>query len=149
MRSFADGSRELERQVGHGTLSAAAFFPGPSSGALERGYWVSGPNAGVRIRNYHGGDKHFLSRALEGGGLRDMAKACLDGRGADEAFDQARRTAERAAALAPIRTGLLRLSPGHAAVDDGVVVRDRPALPSSVAPNVPHPRHHSRVHPTQ
>ncbi len=147
MRSFAEGSRILERQVGHGTLTALAHFPGPSSAALERGYWVSGPNAGVQIHHYHDGDKHFLSRALERRGLWSIGRACIEGHGVDEAFEQAKRTAERAALAAPIRFGTLRLSPGHAAVDDGVIVRERPALPSSVLPYVPHPRQNSRVHP--
>jgi len=147
VRSFAQGARALERQVGRGTLSAVAHFPGPSSAALERGYWLSGPNAGVRIRNYHGGDKHFLARALEGSGLRSIAKACIEGRGAAEAFEQARTTAVRASALAPVREGTLRASPGHKAVNDGATVLASPAFESSVLPRAGAGRQRRRVHP--
>ncbi len=140
MASFDQGSRDLAARVGKGTLTALVRFPGPSSAALERGYWVSGPNAGVQIHNYHGGDKHFLVNAIDKGALRTIARGVLQGHGASAAYTEAEAMSARAQMAAPIRTGLLRSSPGHAVIDDGVTVRERPAFDSSVAPYVHHPR---------
>lgn len=139
--SFEQGSRELAAKIGHGTLTAFVRFPGPSSAALERGYWVSGPNAGVAITHYHGGGPHFLAHALDRGGLRAMARGALHGHGVSAAYTEAEAMSARAQMAAPIRTGLLRASPGHAVIDDGVTVRERPAFEASVAPHVHHPRH--------
>lgn len=53
MGDFDRKMRELEEQIGDGRIvGRVSFTPQKIAVPQHRGFWASGPNAGVRIRNY-------------------------------------------------------------------------------------------------
>jgi hypothetical protein len=51
--SFAERTRELEARVGDGPVRVrVGFSPGRIAGPQHLGGWITGPLAGVRIKNY-------------------------------------------------------------------------------------------------
>lgn len=65
MTSFEQGTRELERIVGHGKLVGKLEVDQVYAAPLEVGYWKTGPLAGVTNRPRHGGETHALANALQ------------------------------------------------------------------------------------
>lgn len=73
MGDFDLKMRELEERIGDGTLTGrVSFSPQKIAVPQHRGYWVTGPNAGVHIRHYTtpGTGTEYLSGPLLENGER-------------------------------------------------------------------------------
>ena len=133
MGSFDARIRELERRVGDGLLEGVVRVDQPYAAVQHAGYWRSGPNAGVVIRNHpRGGGSHFLSNPLLENSDRYMRRLAYDAyepgglRVAmiDVVEDLSREVYDRA----PRETDALRNSAHPMVVDDGDLAYDRPPV---------------------
>lgn len=133
MRSFAEGTRELEEIVGDGDLVGSVEVNQVYAATQHEGFWATGPNAGVVIRNHpRGGGSHYLSEPLTEKAERYMRNLAgnvydpggLTGSMADNMEDLSREVHERA----PRETEALRNSAHPAVTDDGHTVYDRPPV---------------------
>lgn len=133
MGTFQVRIRELEDRVGDGDLTGSVVFDQVYAASQEVGYWKTGPNAGVIIRNHpRGGGAHYLSDPLIENSERYMRNLAgrayeeggLSGAMADNMEDLSREAGNRA----PKETDALSQS-GHPTVtDDGHTVYDRPPV---------------------
>lgn len=129
--SFGEQLDRLAEQVGHGTLEGSLVVDQVYAAPQERGFWETGPNAGVLIRNHPiGGQEHFLSEPVDVNRddyTRKLADGALDERGLYEAMvDNMEHLSAQVGFLAPVQFGDLRRS-GHPTVtDDGALTYDRP-----------------------
>lgn len=133
MGTFAERTRELQEIVGDGDLEGKLTVDQRYAAVQEVGYWETGPNAGVIIRNHpRGGGSHYLSDPLFENAERYMHNLSqrvyepggLTGAMADNMEDLSREVHERA----PRETDALRNS-GHPTVtSDGETVYDRPPV---------------------
>jgi hypothetical protein len=65
MRSFEQGTRELEEMVGRGDLVMKVEVSQAYAAPQHAGYWVTGPLAGHVIKHHpRGGQSHYLSEPL-------------------------------------------------------------------------------------
>lgn len=131
--SFFDRIDELDRAVGHGDLETRVEFNQVYAAPQERGFWETGPNAGVQIRNHpRGGGSHFLRNAIIGGAdglMEELARNAITPDGSDlvqAAINNGHTVDVDASTNAPVEFANLNRS-GHITVtDDGAVVYERP-----------------------
>lgn len=133
-RPFSAGIAELKRIVGSGTLTASVTVDQVYASSQHEGGWISGPNAGKRIRNHpRGGDKNFLGGPIEERAETElhswMSRAIGD---RIPTIESARRFGDEVArgvdsARTPILYGNLRKSAAVTVTDDGAVVYHKPA----------------------
>lgn len=131
--SFFERIDHLSSEVGHGLLKGTVSVNQVYSAPQERGFWETGPNAGVVIRNHPGGGGiEFLRNSLYepiDAHMGKLAEHAITEEGSeirkgmeDVVEDISRGVFERA----PIEFGDLKAS-GHPTVtDEGEVVYDRP-----------------------
>lgn len=144
--TFFDRIDELAHRVGHGDLDAKVKFDQVYAAPQERGFWETGPNAGVRIRNHPGGGgSHFLRDAVINHAdqhMQTIADHLLTDpvQGAAQAGHQIEREASQ---NAPVEFANLNRS-GHVRVfDDGALVVDDPsAVPRLSRKQLNAQRHH-------
>jgi hypothetical protein len=133
MRSFAQGTRELEEMIGRGDLVMKVELDQVYAASQHEGMWKSGPLAGHVIKHHpRGGQSHFLSeplfanaqeymrllaaQMLQQDGLIRAAREVVEGL-SREVFDKAPREFED-----------LRNSAHPTVTDNGQLVYDRPPV---------------------
>lgn len=131
-RPFSEGIDELKEIIGDGVLKATNTVNQVYAAPQSRGFWETGPLAGVHIRNHPGGGiEDFLGSQIQGTGMRDMltwvAQAIGEKRPiAESAADTVDDYIRGVRNLAPKQTGNLSKSGAGQVTSDGVVVYDRP-----------------------
>jgi len=131
MGTFAARMEKLAEMVGDGDLVGKLVVDQRYAAPHERGFWVSGPNAGVQIRNHpQGGKEHFLRDPLLERGPTEytqrLARMALQEHGLLRAMAENMEDLDRAMhGQAPHLFGDLRNS-GHPTVtDQGRLVYNR------------------------
>lgn len=140
----------LLEQVGEGDLELSVEFDQVYAAPQERGFWETGPNAGVRIRNHpRGGGSHFLRDAMVNGvdqHMEHLAAVAIMPNGSDlrgGAVDVAGNVRVDAEGNAPVEFVNLARSGHEIVTDNGVVVHDRPAdVPRLSREQLKHQRSH-------
>lgn len=135
--TFFDRIDELSAQVGHGHLVGKNTVDQVYAAPQERGFWETGPLAGVVIHNHPGGGgTHFLRDSLYEPIDAHMAKLAAraitpDGSEIDHAMiDVVEDIAQGVFERAPVEFGDLRASAQTDVTKDGENIYHRP-------PNVP------------
>lgn len=130
-KSFEQGASELAALVGNGSLSGIfAVDGGARTIPLEVGGWKTGPNAGVKMRNFTTPDTgpHATQNSLEAThnlSLEDIAKTTLASgpqEGMERHVERMQGEFER---RAPKLTGEYRQSTARFVIDDGQPVYER------------------------
>lgn len=131
MADFFSRTEELAHLVGDGNLSGIfAVDGGERTVPLEVGYWKSGPNAGVRMRDFTtpGTGPHAAQNSLEATyhtSLEDIAKTTLKTGpqgGMERHVEDMQREFE---GRAPRVTGQYSQSTGRFVLDNGIPVYER------------------------
>lgn len=132
---FFERIDQLAEQVGFGVLTMTDEVDQVYAAPQERGFWETGPNAGVHITHHpRGGQQDALRDSLlerTDEWMQTLADGLITTEGSDlrhAASDVAEGIAKRYALLAPIDVGDLRVSSHPTVTDDGAVVYDRPPL---------------------
>ena len=129
MADFFAETEKLAKQIGDGTLSGIfAVDGGARSVPLEVGYWRSGPNAGVRMKNFTtpGTGPNAVQNSLEATyerSLEDIAKTTLP-RSQEGMKRHTERMQEAFEMRAPRVTGEYSQSTARFVVDDGVPIHE-------------------------
>lgn len=131
--NFDERIEQLSAEIGQGKLEMLVEVDQVYAAPQERGFWETGPNAGVRIRNHPGGGQtHALRDSLYvpiNEHMATLTRAVLteDGsrlhHGAVEVADD---IADEYAERAPVEVGDLRASASPSVIDDGVTTYHRP-----------------------
>lgn len=125
--TFFDRIDELAAIVGQGDLETKVEFDQVYAAPQERGFWETGPNAGVQIRNHPGGGgSHFLRDAViapADAHMQTLADHLLSDP-VQGAIEVGHNIEAKASEAAPVLYVNLRRS-GHITVtDDGAEVYD-------------------------
>lgn len=130
MADFFSQTKKLESLIGNGKLAGVFSVDGGArSVPLEVGYWKTGPNAGVHMRNFTtpGTGPHAVQNSLEvthEASLEDIAKSTLtEGPrpGMKRHLDRMQGAFEE---RAPRVTGQYSQSTGRFVIDDGVPISE-------------------------
>jgi len=131
MADFFAETEKLAKMVGDGNLEGIfAVDGGERTVPLEVGYWKSGPNAGVRMRDWttEGTGPHAAQNSLEQTyeiSLADIAKTTL-ATGPQEGMERhVERVNARFQEIAPKDTGQYRESTRRVVLDNGTLVYDQ------------------------
>ena len=131
MKSFAEGTHELEALVGDGVLEGRTVSDLSYSAAQHEGGWKTGPLAGVKIKNHpKGGGSHFLSGPIQEKWQRyydSLAEGVLKGEVTARMVEIQEDLVGEIARRAPVEHGTLRASGQPFVFSDGKLVYHRPA----------------------
>jgi hypothetical protein len=130
---FAEGVDRLKENVGHGKLECVVTVDQVYAWNQHEGFWRTGPNAGVVIRNYpRGGQGKYLEQPLlqhASAYFMEAAREALHDHGLEGAFRKAGDDLlDKVHELAPRENDILRNSVRVQVISDGHVVYDRPPV---------------------
>lgn len=128
-QDFFARTEELAQMVGKGSLAGIfAVDGGARTESLEVGTWRTGPNAGVRIRNWSGGDNpHAILKSFTETyelSLADIAKTTLES-GPQEAMQRhVENVNKKFKDKAPEVTGSYKDSTARIVEDNGIRIHE-------------------------
>lgn len=128
--SFSRRVEVLADMVGDGDLVGTfAVNGGPRTVPLHEAVWRTGPNAGVRIRNYNEGGPKFVEGPLKErhrAHLRAIAETALKTGPQEGMVGFVRDMNEQLGVRAPIEEGDLRQSGNEFVTDGGELIHHEP-----------------------